>query len=194
MYSYNLKEKINFMKSYDTVKLSALIALLLGVLYMLLVQWTPRMMEWLVVVFAIGSCLALAILLFADASPSIAANKGWAVAIGVMLVVIGLGLVLNLIWLRYGIKVSGIFLEYSTRFLSHNKFMLWWIVVFLLMGFALVALTMFQALAFSSSATPVLDRDDVYWNGPGLTCGLVLVFVEFIWGISFLRDACNQCY
>lgn len=191
MYNYNLKEKVNFMRAYDTVRMSVAIALGLGVLMMVFVQCWPRLLGWVVVILAVVAGVVLAVLMIVDNGPSLAGNKGLAVAIGVLLVILAVGLALNLFWLKYSIRISGIFLEYSTRFLSTNKFIYWWIPIFLLMSLGLVALTMFEALAFSSSVAPVLDHDDVYWNGPGVTFSVVLVFVQFVWGISFLRDACK---
>lgn len=154
--NYNIKEKLDFIQSYDNVKISLGVALLMGVIFLVLVQCLPKTMSWLTIALAAVGCLVLAVVLLCDKSASLRAYHGWIVFISVLLLLLALGLVLNLLWNSYSVKVSGIFLDYSARMLRQNCFMLAWLLVFLLLSAALVALTIFEYLAFSSRPAPIL--------------------------------------
>jgi hypothetical protein len=167
------------------------VALGLGIVYLLLAQCLPKTMSWLSIVLAAIGCVALVIVLLSDHSPSLAGYTGLVNFLLITLLMLAFGLVLNLIWNRYSIKVSGIFLDYASRMVRQNYFILWWVLVFLLFSFGLLALTIFQYLAFSSRGPPYLESDDIYWNVAPFNLGTILCLIEFLWGLSFLRDACN---
>lgn len=64
-----------------------------------------------------------------------------------------------------------------------------YIPLFLFFTFLLVLLVVFQHVAFSCRGT---NNNNFYdWTNPGLLG--VLNFIEFIWGLQFLRDAFNFC-
>jgi hypothetical protein len=167
------------------------VALLLGAVFLLLVQCLPKTMSWLTLLLAAIGCLVLAVLLLWDKSPSFKILGHWVTFAAVLLILLAIGLVLNVVWNSYSIKISGIFLEYTTRMVRQNWFLLAWILVFLLLSFGLLALCVFEYLAFSSRPEPILESDDIYWNALPVNFGTILVFIQFIWGLSFLRDSCN---
>jgi len=191
IHNYNIKDKLNFIQSYDNVKISLGVALLLGLVFLLLTQCLPKTMSWLTILLAAVGCIVLAGLLLWDKSPSLTVLGRWIPFIAIVLLLLAFGLILNLIWNIYSIKISGIFLEYSTRMVRQNCFMLAWILLFLLFSFGLLALTIFEYLAFSSRPEPILESDDIYWNAQPINFGIILVFIQFIWGLSFLRDTCK---
>lgn len=193
IHHYNIKDKLNFIRSYDNVKISLGVALLLGTVFLALVQCMPKTMSWLVILLSAVGCLILAVLLFRDKSPSLLALGKWVPFLGLLLLLFAVGLIFNILWNRYTIKISGIFLDYSTRMLRQNWFLLAMVLLFLLLSFGLVALTIFEYLAFSSRPAPILEKDDIYWNAQPVNFGIILVLVQFIWGLSFLRDACTAC-
>ncbi len=83
--SYRLEEKINFIKALDIVKWALAIALVLGILYVVAVQFFPKTMSWLILILAAISCLLMAIVLFIDQSPSLSHYQGWIKFAGVLL-------------------------------------------------------------------------------------------------------------
>ena len=85
------------------------------------------------------------------------------------------------------IRLQGIFLEYGNSFLTDWTKVFAYIPLFILALAGLIALFMFQHLAFSSRGVANAD----FWNfaNPGFLG--VLNVLEFIWAFQFLRDACT---
>lgn len=89
--------------------------------------------------------------------------------------------------------MCGIFLKQASNFLSTKGIVLLAIPVFMLLGTCLVALFVFQLLAYWSYSDPVFIKKEVYYdpqnNGAGIWT--VLNFIELLWGLEFLKYACN---
>jgi len=84
------------------------------------------------------------------------------------------------------LRLQGIFLEYARRFLHDWMAVYAYIPLFMLFLAGLIALFMFQHLAFSSKGVSNSDLWD--FSNPGVLG--VLNIIEFIWAFQFLRDAC----
>ena len=86
------------------------------------------------------------------------------------------------------IKLQGIFLEYARRFLLDWVMVYAYIPLFIFFMAGLIALFMFQHLAYSSRGVSNSD----FWNfaNPGVLG--VFNILEFIWAFQFLRDACKN--
>lgn len=85
-------------------------------------------------------------------------------------------------------KFQGHMLQYAKRFLTERPHTLFYLPLFLLFAAGLTALTFWQNLAFSSASG---GAGSSIWNLFNGGFWSVLNFIQFIWGISFLRDACN---
>jgi hypothetical protein len=68
--TFNLHWKWNFLRSYDVIRITLLIALLAGVLFMLFVQFLPKIAVWASVGLTGVACIGLAAMLLLDNSPS----------------------------------------------------------------------------------------------------------------------------
>lgn len=141
--NYNLHDKINFLSSVDAIKISLLVAFLLGVVYFLMAQWLSHIISWLIVAMAALSCLILAALLYTDKSVSLAHASNFKTIFSVILVFIACALLINLFWNRYSLKVSWVFLEFSTRMVRQNWFLIKWLLLFFLLSILLVGITLF---------------------------------------------------
>jgi len=88
------------------------------------------------------------------------------------------------------LRLQGIFLDYSRRFLHEVSSTLFYIPIFIIFKIGLFALFIFQHCAFSSSHHSNNNFFD--FSNPGFLG--VLNILELIWGLRFLRDACNYVY
>jgi hypothetical protein len=69
--------------------------------------------------------------------------------------------------------------------------MLAYIALFTILSVGLVALVIWQYIAFGTSNPPYLKPGDLFFtSGQNLLLQFLNV-IEFIWGIQFLRDSCN---
>lgn len=111
----NLREKWNFLNIYDSVRISLLLALGLGILWMLFVQFFPRLMSTIVTILAIITIGFLGILFL---SGKIAGTQTWVtIFIGLFLVGLAILFACFLCFYRLRNKLIGIFLEWATHFL-----------------------------------------------------------------------------
>jgi hypothetical protein len=91
-------------------------------------------------------------------------------------------------WLyRNSLKIQGIFLDYGRQFLHEVKSAWAYLFIFFIFLTGFITLIVFQHLAFSSRSA----NNNNYWDfsNPGVLG--VLNILEFIWGLQFLKDACN---
>lgn len=94
------------------------ISLALGLIWMILVQFFPKVMVWVAMILAIILLLILAIVFFANSGGSLSQATGWAIIAGIIALVIGLVLILYLINHRKRLKLCGVFLENATYMLK----------------------------------------------------------------------------
>jgi hypothetical protein len=78
-------------------------------------------------------------------------------------------------------------LEYSNRFLSENAHTFAYIPVFIIFHIGLVALILWQHACFSS----FFQGSSTFWKLNSSGFWDILNILEYLWGLQFLRDACN---
>lgn len=59
------------------------------------------------------------------------------------------------------------------------------------MTLGMVALCLFEYLAISSMREPVKQEGDIYLHARGSNALIVMVFIQFVWAMQFLKDACT---
>ena len=87
--------------------------------------------------------------------------------------------------------MAGILLHYAGKFLASRPINFIFIPIFLALTVGLIVLSMFEYLAFSSHSNPEQHENDIYLRlkeNPVLT---ILVIIQFIWGMQFLKDTCK---
>ena len=85
----------------------------------------------------------------------------------------------------------GILLKYAGEFLSERCGNFLYIPFFIVLTIGLIVLCVFQYLAFTSNDDPVPKEGDVYLHSSANAALTILTVIEFIWGLQFLKDACN---
>jgi hypothetical protein len=69
--------------------------------------------------------------------------------------------------------------------------MLLYILLFIVLTFLFGILIVFQYLSFSSVAAPNFSKDTLYSTLTRSFWFMAPLVIETLWGLSFLRDACN---
>lgn len=116
-------------------------------------------------------------------------HNGWKIAVAVFAFVLAIIIFCMFFFYSAELRLQGIFLEYARRFLHDWMAVYAYIPLFMFFTAGLIALFMFQHLAFSSKGVANSDLWD--FSNPGALG--VLNIIEFIWAFQFLRDACNCC-
>ena len=169
MQTAHLQDKWNFLNVYDSVRISLLLALGLGVLWMLFVQFFPRLMATVVTVLAI---IALGFLGILFLSGKISGIQPWVtLLIGLFLVALAILFACFLCFYRLRNKLIGIFLDWSTVFLKEHCIYFFYTFVFIALTAGLIVLCMFQHLAYLSHSDLMRKDNDIYLNlstNPGL--------------------------
>jgi len=163
------------------------IAIGCGLLRMTLTHCLPRLMPIITFVFAILLLILFAVLAFATSIVSKSLGGGWAIVIGVLLILLAIILIVMLCVYSNEIKFQGYMLEYAVRFLNENPQVFLYIPVFLLFHFGLAALIIWQHSCFASS----MSNGSKFWNFSSSGWLDILNVLEYLWGLQFLRDACK---
>lgn len=116
MENANIKQRMLFINSLDTIVLSMLLSLGFSVLFCVLVQCFPKAMNWAVPFLALAVILALSICLFAYFWE--APGK---TIIAIVLLVSFLVILFGLIRNRYSVRMNGVFLHNATKMLGTSK-------------------------------------------------------------------------
>lgn len=112
------------------------------------------------------------------------------VKILLLVIVVGLALIVIVmaVFYRHALRLQGIFLDYSRRFLAEKVGVFAYIPVFMLLTLGLFALFLFQHAGFSSKRHT--SSNFFNFGNPGILGWLNII--ELLWGLQFLRDACNN--
>ena len=78
---------------------------------------------------------------------------------------------------RRRLNVSGIFLDYASKFLASKPVNFLYIVLFLALTVGLIVLCLFEYLALSSNGEPIKQEGDIYLHSQGSSVLTVLVIV-----------------
>jgi hypothetical protein len=188
----NLQSKWDFLNTYDIIRISMLIAFGIGFLWMLLVQCIPRATSVLSLVLGCITLIVCGVLLLVDGGAAgWQGLQAWRVVLGVLLMFFGVIFFAMLFAYKRRIKTTGIFLAYSAKFLGDRWVNFLFIPVFIVMLLGLLALCLFQYLAYSSQANPLPVQGDIYLQLTQNIPLTILTIIELIWGSQFLKDSCN---
>lgn len=190
MKTANLTQKWNFLNIYDCIRISLLIALGMGFLWMILVQCIPRVISTVVTVLAIVAIAFLGIIVI---SGRISGMSSWvSIVLGLILMGTAVMFACFLCFYRLRNKLINIFLDWSTQFLKEHCAYFLYPFIFIALTAGLIVLCMFQHLAYLSHAEPTHHDGDIYLNLSSNTLLFILNLVEFIWGLQFLKDSCTS--
>ena len=110
-----------------------------------------------------------------------------------MLLFIGLFLLWGIIWKRKEVKTSIFYLREASKLFWEMPQLILLSLVFLIFLIVLTALCGFQVLACWSKSDIIFEKDSTYYrlNGSFAIFMTILNIVEFMWGLCFLKEACN---
>jgi uncharacterized membrane protein len=105
-------------------------------------------------------------------------------------VVFGLALIITAmgVFYRNALRLQGIFLDYSRRFLVEKISVFAFIPIFMILTALAFVLFIFQHSAFSSKSHSNSNFYD--FSNPGILGWLNII--EFLWILQFFRDACKR--
>jgi hypothetical protein len=182
-----------FVAAYRSIGISFLSALAFGIIGVIGFATLPRAMSYFSVVFGGIGCIVAAIFLLIADSALLSGYKIAVTLFSIILGFVGVLLLYSSIWRQKDIKLTIDFLtEGSQCFWEFPSLgLISFVFVVLLLG--LTALCGFQVLAYWSSSDMQLNQSSVYYrpNGGFAVLMTVLNVIEFIWGLSFLKEACN---
>ena len=171
--------------------LSLLIALFVGIIFLVLTLICPKPMVY------IAFILVFIVLLFAGifvlAHPVKFFNPdGWNIVFGIFLILVALCFIGYICCYRKELELSAIFMDHATKFLRETPLVFAYIPLFLILTFGLIVLIVWQYVAFGTEHEPVLEQGNLYKTSSHNIALQVFNAIELIWGLQFLRDACNN--
>lgn len=139
-----------------------LIALGVGIVWLILVHLIPRPMVKVAIVLSIIILVVGGLLLFIDQTPGWEGNTFWKILIGIVLLAFAILFSLFFCFYRLRIGLTAIFLDWSRQFLREKLITLAYIPIFIAFTLGLIILCVFQYLAFLSHNEPQPDQDGIY--------------------------------
>ena len=142
------------MNRYDIVRITLLLALALGIIWMVLVQLLPRVMAGVAIGLASLILLIAGVLLLADNSAGWENNGAWRIIIAVFCIFFAIFFFVMLCIYKRRIKIAGVLLRYAAKFLAERAINFVYIPIFIALTIGLIVLCIFQYLAYSSNREP----------------------------------------
>jgi hypothetical protein len=159
-------------------------------IYLLLVQFAPKILNWIGVIGGGIASIVLGSVLIGYQSHYFDGMRTGRIIFSAILILIGLYLLISACIKQRQIRLNGVFLDHASRMTSFNWSIISFIPFFLLLIFVLVVLTIFELFSFWSLKAPTFDTDNLFWQAQG---GLLSIFLslllafQFFWGLSFLK-------
>ena len=166
--------------------MSFFVALLVSLVYMLLVQCVPSIMNYLVVALGCVMIVAAAVCVFLYRTPATAMKN----IIGIILLCVLLIIIMTICKNTDSWRMHSIFLSYSTKMLSQRGSTLFYIPLFTaaLVGFALMLVLEFVGF-WTHGTVHFSPTTDIYYyinSSTGVVYSIFLV-LQGIWGLTFIK-------
>ena len=142
------------MQSYKSIGYSLLVALVLGIIYMGLVQVFPKSIIKISVILGAICTIVLGIVLMVFRSEAYPSLMTFRYVLGTISILFGAMLIAMLIIYQQQLSIMGIFLLQAGNYLRGNKYNFIIIPIFLILTFFVLALGFFQFIAFLSRGEP----------------------------------------
>lgn len=166
--------------------MSLVLAFVLGMLYFVLAQVAPATVHSWVIFLAGVALITAGILLLKKPSDKFVIAKIITAVLGIL---VGLVFLPAFFFFKSQLRISSIFLSQAPRFVCSNCNVLAYVPLFLLLLIVLVVVSIFELLSFWSIPTPQFDSQKIFYSmtGIGYVYMSVLVAIQLLWGLSFLR-------
>lgn len=166
------------------------VALGFSILYMALVQVAPKLMNNLAVIAGSVMILACAICIFTYG----AGENAFRIVIGCVLIFMLIIIALTFLKNRSSLRIHGIFLNYSTQFLKDRPITLLYIPLFLAFLVSFIIIIVLEFSSFWTTGDLNFSPSEGLFHKPvgvGPIVFTVLLAIQTIWGLVFLKVACN---
>ena len=179
-----------FLNSWDSIRFCAVLAVVAGLVYLILVQLCPQVMNWIAIVGGGLASIALGVVLIFYKSIYYNGMDTGRIILAVFFILVGLYILISACIKTRQIRLNGVFLDHASRMVTNNWGVIFFIPFFILLIFALITLTGFELFSFWSLKAPTFNPVDLFWQAQG---GILSVFLSlllaftFYWGLSFLK-------
>lgn len=165
------------------------IAIGLSILFTIVVHLFSRQIIWVTVIGSLVVLLALAVVLFAYKT-----TNNTKIIISTLLALLWIVIAVS-IWLyRKQITLSAIFLDEGTKFTANKPSSAFYIILFLALSLGFFFMLIHEYTGLVSMGEPSFSKDALYYvvNKNGLWATWVVLGIQLIWGIFFLKEACKH--
>jgi uncharacterized membrane protein len=165
------------------------IAIGLSVLFTVVVHFLPRQIIWVTVIGSLVVLLGLAVMLYAYKT-----TNNTKIIISVLLALLWVVIAVSIWMYRKQITLSGIFLDEGTKFTANKPASAFYILLFLALSLGFFFMLIYEYSGLVSMGTPSFSQDALYYevNKRGLWATWIVLGVQLIWGIFFLKEACKH--
>lgn len=179
---------MDFFNQINRILLCAIVAVAVSILYCFLVQLIPMAMNYFSVI--IGLIIMFTVLIITFLYPSSRALKICVLTILLLMIIM---IIFIVVQNKGNLKYHAVFLKYSARMVADRPGVIVYILIFMAALFLFVFIVLVELRAFWSSGKLVFDMNNIYYEFTPKTTIIwtCVVAVQAIWGISFLKEACN---
>lgn len=155
-----LKNRFIFISSLDSIVLSMILSASISVLYLILVQFMPKIMNKAVIILCLLVILAIGICVLTYSHDN--AQK---IAIGILLLVLFIVILLSYCRNRKAIDMNGVFLYHATRVAKDKCCTFVYILLFLAFLTVFILMIIAEFMAFWTGADLGFDTNNsIYWE------------------------------
>jgi hypothetical protein len=184
--------KMSGMHAYEIMLIGLAIGACVGLIYMIVFVLLPKITTYLAFVFCSLTLLAAGIVVIVQPIKLLAfSGNVWNIIIGIGLILLAICFMAFVFCQGREIELASIFLTYGNVFLKENFVLFAYILLFILFSFGLVVLCVWQFISFGSVNQPTWQAADLYKTIQQNYVLQVLNFIEFVWGLQFIRDSCK---
>ena len=167
-----------------------LATLVFSIIYLILVQFIPQCMSYIIIPFCVVSMVFVINLVKVFITKQTSIRTGIFISLIVLVVLIIISALRNCI----SIRLHAIFLKAGSQVVSWRKSVLFFIPLFLICLIILVAMVSFEFVGFWSNGRKIfLPKEFIYMQTHGFqfsTGVAVLLVIQLIWGFSFIKESC----
>jgi len=164
-----------------------IISIGISIIFLVLVQCLPRVINWIVLGVSVLVILGLSICVYLYY-----ANSSGRILVGVLLTLLFILILLSLIRNRKAITLNGVFLESAAEmFRSGGKWAtIFYIPLFIAFLTAFIMIVIYEFRSYWTGGNLEFDTTkSVFWefNSPGSVVLSVFLIIQTVWGLSFLK-------
>jgi hypothetical protein len=181
----DVSDRYGFFKQINSIIICGAIALALAVVYTLLVQFFPKLMNKLSVVLGLVFICVMLLLLVVYPTGNVAVRVVVALVLLLLVGIVGLGAFRS----KACLDMHGVFLYHATQLVKQNTNIIVFVPIFLVMFTLFIIIILWEFKSLWSSASVVFTEERVYYSfKPGSTTfATAVIFIQFLWGLSFIK-------